>query len=103
MNNRQLARKVRRQLSRARRNEEISDSAYAKAYESTFSSAAMSELNSKISTAQLNPWEHRGVLMTSLKGFDFSNIWDWFQENWPEILRMLMLILPLLLDDGDRE
>jgi hypothetical protein len=101
MTNNQLARKARRQLRRAFRSGDIDKRTYARSMEATYNDAVLTEWNARISSAQLNPWEHQGLLMQSLKGFDFSVIWDWFAENWDEILRILLALLPLFLGDEE--
>ena len=35
--------------------------------------------------------------------FDFSEIWEWFKENWPTILKILLTIAPLMLEPGPDE
>jgi hypothetical protein len=59
--------------------------------------------NQEITRARLNPWENGGVL-TSGSGFGnaVSNLWDWFKANWPEILKILMTILPLILAEKNK-
>jgi hypothetical protein len=32
--------------------------------------------------------------------FDWSAIWDWFIENWPTILKVLLTLAPLMLEPG---
>lgn len=101
MTNNQLARKARRQLRRQRLLGVLKPAQYQRLMEATFDEKILTEWNARISEAQLNPWEHTGVLMQSVKGFDFSNIFDWFAENWDEILRILLLLLPLFLGDEE--
>lgn len=101
MNNRRLARKARRQIRRSYRSGNIDKVTYARTMEATYDDKVLTEWNARISSAQLNPWEHNGVLMSSLKGFDFAVIWDWFAENWDEILRILLTLLPLFLGDDE--
>ncbi|MHC4702591.1 MAG: hypothetical protein ACYTFQ_18670 [Planctomycetota bacterium] len=35
--------------------------------------------------------------------FDFAAIWEWFKENWPTILKILLTIAPLLLEPAPDE
>jgi len=49
------------------------------------------------------PWTNkvRGVVE-----FDIQSLADWFAENWPKILQILqtiMVILPLFMDDLDKD
>lgn len=99
MSKRKLARKARKQAGREYRAGRIDRDEYNHVIKASYDDAVLEEWNQRIYSAQLNPWDHTGVLMTSMKGFDFSNIWDWFAENWDEILKILLTILPLFLGD----
>lgn len=102
MNNRKLARRARRQAKREYRAGRIDRDRYEHVLKACRDEDTLTEWNARIKSAQLNPWDHQGVLFASLSGFDFSNIWDWFAENWDEILQILLTVLPLLLlEDED--
>ncbi|KPK54994.1 MAG: hypothetical protein AMS22_05055 [Thiotrichales bacterium SG8_50] len=30
-------------------------------------------------------------------GLDMEKIWEWFKENWPTILKILLMLAPLML------
>jgi hypothetical protein len=32
--------------------------------------------------------------------FDMGVIWEWFKENWPAILKVLLTLAPLMLETG---
>jgi hypothetical protein len=101
MSNSKLARKARKQARREYRKGNIDRETYDHVLKASRDEQTLEEWNQRIYSAQLNPWDHTGVLYGSLVGFDFSNIWDWFQENWPAILQMLLTILPLFLGDDE--
>jgi hypothetical protein len=46
---------------------------------------------------RLNPvgWD------SGLSAFDWASVAEWFWENWDEILRILLTILPLFLGDDN--
>lgn len=102
MSKRTLARKARRQARREYSAGRINKETYQHIMEASRDDQTLEEWNQRIYSAQLNPWDHTGVLYGSLKGFDWSNIWDWFAENWDEILKILLTILPLFIL-GDNE
>lgn len=95
MTNAQLERKARRQLRRSYLTGRIDEATYDKAIKGLKNQDLMSKWNAKIT--HLNPWETPGLLTSKVKQFDFSTIWDWFAENWDEILRILLTLLPLFL------
>lgn len=99
MSNRTLARKATRQARREYRRGNIDRATRDHILQCVRDESTLTEWNERIYSAQLNPWDHTGVLMASVKGFDFSNIWDWFSENWDEILKILLAVLPLFLGD----
>lgn len=101
MNNRKLARKARRQAKREYRARRITREEYSHVLTACRDEDTLTEWNARIKSAQMNPWDHQGVLYASLSGFDFSNIWDWFAENWDEILQILFTILPLFLMENE--
>ena len=53
---------------------------------------------------EVNPWNYPSDLYGADWRTIFKNIWDWFVENWPAILRIILTIAPLLiLEDGDED
>ena len=58
-------------------------------------------LNDRIE-AEVNPWNQQGLIRGDRKGWDWqtwlANAWDWFVANWPEILKIIITIAPLLLE-----
>jgi hypothetical protein len=53
---------------------------------------------------EVNPWNNSERLYGADWRTIFKNIWDWFVEKWPAILRIILTIAPLLiLDDGDED
>ena len=52
----------------------------------------------------INPWNQP---IDQLVGMDWRTMWanlkDWFVENWPQILALIMKLLPLLLLEPKHE
>lgn len=99
MTNAALARRARRQANREFRRGNIDEATLNMVLDACDSEKVLTEWNKQIYEARLNPWEHPGVLM----GFDWAVIWDWFVANWPKILEILFLILPLFLGENDED
>jgi hypothetical protein len=57
---------------------------------------ALAKLNEKVE-AEVNPWNREDGLVGGSFGEWLANLWDWFKENWPEILAIIMKLAPLLL------
>ena len=95
MTNAQLERKARRQLRRSYLTGRVDSAMYDKISKQLSNQKFLTRLNAD--TVHLNPWETPGLMTTKLKQFDFSTIWDWFAENWDEILRIILTLLPLFL------
>ena len=51
----------------------------------------------KMST-QPNPWQ--GKILT---GIDWVGIWEWFIENWPAILKIILTIIMFVGDKNETE
>lgn len=98
MSNAKLARKARKQARKARRRGEITGQMYTHIMRATNDPIVLDEWNYQIEEARLNPWDNK----TQLMGFSWSDLWDWFEENWPQILEMLLMILPLLALDEEK-
>ncbi|MHC4302091.1 MAG: hypothetical protein ACYS7Y_32920 [Planctomycetota bacterium] len=96
-----LKKKVLRQAKREYRRGTMSKAEYDAARNVANDKVALMKLNDRVER-EVNPW-NRG---DGLKG-DFrtvlANIWDWFVENWPKILEIIMTIAPLLLLEPRRE
>lgn len=64
--------------------------------------AALIELNERVEK-DVNPWKRAdGLIGMDWKSF-WANVWDWFVENWPKILEIILTIAPLLLLEPQRE
>lgn len=103
MNLNVLARKVRREARRDRRRGVISREEYEACYAVTEDWDALEQLNRRVE-AEVNPWNQNGLVGADWREW-LANLWDWFKENWPEILRIILTIAPLLLlepEDEDR-
>lgn len=100
MRNSTLRRKARRQAFRSWMANEMSWDEVRAVREACRDEEVLTRWNQEIARARLNPWENGGVL-TSDSGFGnaLSNLWDWFKANWPEILKILMTVLPLILSE----
>ena len=97
MTKRKLRRKVRKQARREYRKGNMTREQYGAAMAVTASDEALVELQNRIDEQQLDPWKNPQRLI----GVDWremlSNLWDWFIENWPAILKIILTIAPLLL------
>ena len=103
MNNKQLARKLRRQARRLHRRGDLSQRDYETCMAAANSEAALTEINLQIKLAGLNPWETpEGLSGVGWKDI-FKRLWDWFKENWPAILAIIIKFAPLLLLAEDYE
>lgn len=100
MTNAQLARKAARQAARELRRGNIDKNTYEVVMASCQDQAILTEWNQRIYDAKLNPWDHDG-LYGRVAAFDFASIWDWFAANWPKILEILLVIIPLFLGAND--
>jgi len=66
------------------------------------SKEALRNLNEQIET-DVNPWKRADGLIGADWKTWWSNVWDWFVENWPKILKIILTIAPLLLLEPRRE
>ncbi len=62
----------------------------------------LSKFNDRIEK-EVNPWNRADGLIGADWKTWLANLWDWFVENWPTILRIIMTIAPLLLLEPKRE
>ena len=100
-----LKKKVMRQAGRGRRNGSLSEAEYAACVKVVESREGLVKLNEQVE-AEVNPWNRADGLKGDFKEW-LANLWDWFQEHWPEILALILKLAPLLLilennDDEDR-
>lgn len=97
-----LRRKVRRQARLGRLNGSMTEGQYQAAIAICKNETALAELNNRVEN-EINPWNRTDGLI----GADWREIWanivDWFKENWPAILRIILTILPLLILEPERE
>jgi hypothetical protein len=98
--------KVRRETRRGLRNGTMTEYQAKLAYALCDDDDALAELNERVER-DVNPWNRAdGLVGAGFKEW-LANLWDWFKENWPEILAIIMKLAPLLLileprDDEDR-
>jgi hypothetical protein len=63
---------------------------------------ALKELHRRVEN-EINPWNRPA----DLYGMDWRTMWanlkDWFVANWPQILALIMKLLPLLLLEPKHE
>ena len=69
--------------------------------------ASLVKLNDRVER-DVNPWNDTND--NTLYGADgrwqnfFKNVWDWFVENWPTILSIILKLAPLLiLENADED
>lgn len=92
MNTRRLARKARRQAIISHFNGEITDIECEAVLNATKDKEILQrwaeEIDKQLTTKRLygSGW----------KSF-FRNVWDWFKNNWEDILKILFQLLPLIL------
>jgi len=89
-----FARRIKRQARRA----QVNSKEWKAVNDVCDNPAKLALLQAKIRTARLNPWQGPD----KLSGMDWkdilSNLWDYIKANWPEILRLILTIAPLLLE-----
>lgn len=102
MNLRKLRRKTLRQAMRERRAGRMTDEQMLSVQAVVDDPKALAELNARVEK-DVNPWNRADGLI----GLDWkelwANIWDWFVENWPKILEIILTIAPLLILEPKRE
>lgn len=96
-----LRKKVRRQARREHRRGKMTDGELRTALAVSNDDVALARLNERVER-EVNPWNRGDGLKGDWKTI-LSNIWDWFVENWPKILEIIMTIAPLLLLEPRRE
>ena len=92
-----LRRQARRELRAGRITQQQADQCEAVAADYW----TLRALNSEIER-QLGPWYCADFAVMGWKGW-FASLWDWFVANWPEILKIILKIAPLLLMEKTRE
>jgi hypothetical protein len=103
VNLRKLQRKLRRTARRELRQGFLNPWEYESALEVAKDSQALQELSNQIETEGLNPWQNPKRFYGAGFGSVFSNFWDWFLENWPEILEIVLKIAPMFLENQDAD
>lgn len=98
-----LRRKVRQQARREFRRGAMTQDQFKSAMAVAASNEALDELQQRIDEAGLDPWKNPDRLIGADWRSFFSNLWDWFVENWPAILALIMKIAPLLLLEPKHE
>lgn len=101
MNLNKLRRKLRRTARRELRQGVLTREEYQTATSIAKDNRALKELSNQIETVGLNPWENPKQFYSNGFGAIFGNFWDWFLENWPEILEMILTIAPMFLENED--
>ena len=99
MNNRRLRRKIIRRAKWGFRNEEMGAHAYVRAIAVANDENALNELQRRIKLARMDPWSQPDNLVGADWRTILSNLWDWFEANWPDILKIILTIAPLLLEN----
>jgi hypothetical protein len=99
--------KLRRKIKRYARydyfiNRTMTRGEYAKVMIVADNDASLVMLLVRIDEAKLDPWKHPSRLISGDGTSFFANLWDWFLENWPTILRIILTIAPLLLMETDK-
>lgn len=87
-----FTRKVERVARRQYRRGKITREEYDKVLEAVSRPDVMAKLEEEVAKKIGAPWRVKRV-----GGLDFNELWDWFIENWPEIMKLLLMVLPLFL------
>jgi hypothetical protein len=93
--NMKLARRLRRQARRQFWLGNIDLETRDKVYAVTYNETAMDEVEKKIK--QFSPWGDGAGLIGADWSTYFAVVWDWVKEYWPQILKIILTIAPLLL------
>ena len=92
-----LKRKLIRQSLRERRKGKLTAEEFAACIQVARNPVLLERLNNRIE-AEIKP---------GLKGADWqtflANLWDWFVANWPAILRIILTIVPLIMEKPDED
>lgn len=97
-----LRRKVRRQARSGRLDGSMTEAQYQASIAICKNEKALAELNNRVEN-EVNPWNRTDGLIGASWREIWANIADWFKENWPAILRIILTILPLLLLEPEHE
>lgn len=97
-----LRKKTLRQARRERNAGRMTQEQYQSCVAVANDEHALAELNMRVER-DVNPW-NRADGLTGLDWKTFwATVWDWFVENWPAILKIILTIAPLLLLEPQRE
>ena len=96
-----LRRRTLRQARRELRRDNLTLDDYAHIITVCDDNDSLMELNERIEK-EVNPWNEPNRLYGADWPTIFRNVWDWLVENWPAILKIILTIVPLLLDEGDK-
>lgn len=98
-----LARRVKRQANRELKKGNLSSEDHRKIIAVVQNEHTLRQLRDRIREKRLNPYEGPD----RLAGLDWheiwANVWDWLKANWPEILRIILMLAPLLLMENPDE
>ena len=97
-----LRKKTLKQAKRERRRGSLTQEQYRACIAVVEDHAALVELNERVER-DVNPWNRADGLIGADWSTWLSNLWDWFVENWPAILKVIMTIAPLLLLEPQNE
>lgn len=87
-----FGRKARRVARRAYWRGRMTREEYEQVKEAVKNPEVVARWQAKVEETHKTPWRNGN--------FDFSEIWEWFKENWPTILKILLTLAPLLLEPG---
>jgi hypothetical protein len=90
-----LRRKTIRQANREHRRGRMTDEEARTVTRMCNDEVAMKEFHRRVEN-EINPWNNPTKLLGDWKSF-WANLKDWFVENWPQILALIMKLAPLLL------
>ena len=97
-----LRRKVRQRARVGLLNNTMTEREYRSAMDVAKDDTLLARLNVRIE-ADVNPWKRADGLI----GADWSEIWanliDWFKENWPTILRIILTIVLIMETNKDED
>lgn len=97
-----LRKKTIRQAMRERRAGRMTDEQMAAVDAVVNDPVKLAELNERVEK-DVNPWNRADGLIGADWREWLANVWDWFVENWPTILKIIITIAPLLLLEPERE
>lgn len=91
-----FGRKARRVARRQRRRGKITRDEYNTVVEASRDPEKVAEWEAEVRKQLGAPWETQGRI-------DLSAIWDWFIENWPTILKILLTLLAFVEEPKTEE